>query len=133
MAEGKVEVKMGSVPRDGGPSCPYCFVGQCKRHPRQDHGRTTRALGVTDRKATLAKMFNDQIGSQLGKFKKESMEERTRKYEQVRCCACGGACGRACVCLRMQPLTRSQFVCYASTYAHFTSTTRAATLVGAAG
>jgi len=80
----RVGVKMGSVPKDGGPSCPYCFVGQCKRHPRQDHGRTSRALGVQDRQSTLNKLFQEQIGSQLGKMKTQTLEERMKQYEKVR-------------------------------------------------
>lgn len=48
--------------------CPFCFTGTCKKHPKQDHGKGAKSLGVADPKATLDRMFADTVSKQLEKM-----------------------------------------------------------------
>lgn len=41
--------------------CPYCHVGQCKRHPLQDHGESTRASLGTGPMAQLRDQFRTEL------------------------------------------------------------------------
>lgn len=54
--------------------CPYCHVGLCKRHPRQDHGTSTRGI-VKDRLGTLSRMMGDMLERKKRQAELERMAE----------------------------------------------------------
>merc|ERR1711920_1031224 len=62
--------------------CPQCYTGTCKRHKRQDHGQALKSK-VKDAKGTLNRMFDQIVGAQLSKLKKEANVEQNEQQRQA--------------------------------------------------
>lgn len=62
----------------GGQKCPSCFVGLCKRHPRQDHG-VSRVTGPPSKGAVIKSLYQELVGKKLEKLK---AEEKLSAYEE---------------------------------------------------
>jgi hypothetical protein len=79
-------------------TCPHCYVGLCKKHPRQDSGMREKMLAAS--KAEVQKrLFDSLIKPKMDKLaaeKKGTSAEEIGKYKKVRpplrLCApvCGG-------------------------------------------
>ena len=56
--------------------CPSCYVGLCKRHPRQDSGAGLKAKGPADKASTISRLYDDLIEKKLAKSRMEAAAER---------------------------------------------------------
>ena len=50
--------------------CPKCFVGHCKIHPAQDHGKSRAVLHqkTMDKSAILEKLYKEQVSNRVNKM-----------------------------------------------------------------
>ncbi|DAZ92629.1 TPA: hypothetical protein N0F65_012062, partial [Lagenidium giganteum] len=63
--------------------CPQCYTGTCRRHVRQDHGRSVAQ--PADAKATFNKMYDLLVGSKLKKLQQEAdLDSATREAAAFR-------------------------------------------------
>ena len=70
------------------PSCPQCYVGLCKKHPRQDHGETANAIKakLVNKDKVLDSLFNDLVGTRLRDaeaLKRWETAEADNSYKEV--------------------------------------------------
>ncbi|KAG7377218.1 hypothetical protein PHYPSEUDO_012022 [Phytophthora pseudosyringae] len=59
-------------------TCPQCYTGTCKRHKRQDHGRST--VKSVNAESTLQKMYDQLVGSKLQKLQAEADKDPPRQH-----------------------------------------------------
>jgi hypothetical protein len=63
--------------------CPQCYTGTCKRHLRQDHGRSV--VQAANKEDTLKKMYDMMVGAKLQKLKAEaSLDASKAETEEFR-------------------------------------------------
>jgi hypothetical protein len=66
-------------------SCPHCYVGLCKRHKLQDHGRREQNL-MASKSELQKKLFESLVKPQLVKLDqqmKANSVENVNKYKEV--------------------------------------------------
>ena len=54
-------------------TCPQCYTGTCKRHKRQDHGKSL--IKSANAGSTLQKMYDQLVGSKLQKLEAEAKRD----------------------------------------------------------
>ncbi|CAI5718646.1 unnamed protein product [Hyaloperonospora brassicae] len=54
-------------------TCPQCYTGTCKRHKRQDHGKSL--IKSADAGSTLQKMYDQLVGFKLQKLEAEAKRD----------------------------------------------------------
>ncbi|KAG6960314.1 hypothetical protein JG688_00009663 [Phytophthora aleatoria] len=61
-------------------TCPHCYTGTCKRHKRQDHGRSM--VKSVNAESTLQKMYDQLVGSKLQKLQAEVETDPSRQHSK---------------------------------------------------
>ena len=59
-------------------TCPQCYTGTCKRHKRQDNGRSL--VKCTNTELTLQKMYDQFVGSKLQKLQTEAEKDPPKQH-----------------------------------------------------
>uniref|UniRef100_A0AAV1TTA9 Uncharacterized protein n=1 Tax=Peronospora matthiolae TaxID=2874970 RepID=A0AAV1TTA9_9STRA len=54
-------------------TCPQCYTGTCKRHKRQDHGKSL--IKSANAESTLQKMYDQLVGSKLQKLQEDAKKD----------------------------------------------------------
>ncbi|ETO77423.1 hypothetical protein F444_07374, partial [Phytophthora nicotianae P1976] len=61
-------------------TCPQCYTGTCKRHKRQDHGRSM--VKSMNAESTLQKMYDQLVGSKLQKLQAEAEKDPSKQHSK---------------------------------------------------
>ncbi|POM58287.1 Hypothetical protein PHPALM_37085 [Phytophthora palmivora] len=59
-------------------TCPQCYTGTCKRHMKQDHGRSM--VKSVNAESTLQKMYDQLVGSKLQKLQAEAEKDPSKQH-----------------------------------------------------
>ena len=54
-------------------TCPQCFTGVCRKHPRQDSGRSVRKMDPAKAKAILDSIYAKTVEKRLSSFAKAAV------------------------------------------------------------
>ena len=72
--DAKYSTGAGANQRIDVPTCQQCLNGQCRRHPKQDHGRSAARLQAeagAQASGTLDRMYDALVAPQIAKAKKD--------------------------------------------------------------
>mmetsp|Transcript_9135 Transcript_9135/g.28462 ORF Transcript_9135/g.28462 Transcript_9135/m.28462 type:complete len:217 (+) Transcript_9135:187-837(+) len=72
--DAKYSTGAGAKQRVDVPTCQQCLNGQCRRHPKQDHGRSAARLQAeagAQASGTLDRMYDALVAPQIAKAKKD--------------------------------------------------------------
>ena len=72
--DAKYSTGAGAKQRIDVPTCQQCLNGQCRRHPKQDHGRSAARLQAeagAQASGTLDRMYDALVAPQIAKAKKD--------------------------------------------------------------
>jgi hypothetical protein len=72
--DAKYSTGAGATQRVDVPTCQQCLNGQCRRHPKQDHGRSAARLQAeagAQASGTLDRMYDALVAPQIAKAKKD--------------------------------------------------------------
>ena len=72
--DAKYSTGAGANQRVDVPTCQQCLNGQCRRHPKQDHGRSAARLQAeagAQASGTLDRMYDALVAPQIAKAKKD--------------------------------------------------------------
>lgn len=72
---------VGTVPTMS--SCPHCYVGLCKKHKMQDHGRREQAL-LASKQEISKKLYETLVQPQLAKINAEKAANSAKEQEKYR-------------------------------------------------